>query len=81
LELDACKAVRARRRTLLEYINSIYAQWDQTFAMPITSVASGPAREIFVDAVLSQFLIERIAVISAIANQILFGFDHVEVEA
>jgi extracellular factor (EF) 3-hydroxypalmitic acid methyl ester biosynthesis protein len=40
-------AVRARRGTLLEYIKSAYGQWDRKFPMLITSVACGPAREIF----------------------------------
>ncbi len=42
----------------------------------------GTVRRDHLNAVVSQFLILRIAVIGAIADQILrLGFDHVEVEA
>ena len=44
--------------------------------------AIGAVRRDHLDAVVAQLLIERIAVIGAIADQILgLGFDHVEVEA
>jgi hypothetical protein len=44
--------------------------------------AVGTVRRDHLNAVVSQLLIQRIAVIGAIADQILrFGFDHVEVEA
>jgi hypothetical protein len=44
--------------------------------------AVGTVRRDHLDAILSQRLVQWIAVIGAIANQVLrLGFDHVEVEA
>ena len=53
-------------------------------AADLASAASaiGTMRRDHLNAVVSQLLIQRIAVIGAIADQILrLGFDHVEVEA
>jgi CRP-like cAMP-binding protein/SAM-dependent methyltransferase len=47
LDANAASAVRSRRNMLAEYIGSAYRQWDRAGAMPVSSVACGPARELF----------------------------------
>src|SRR6266498_6132370 len=77
---DATLPLYPSEETLDEPPSHITAQAPPILSGRLGSV--GPVRRDHFDAVLSQLLIQRIAVIGAIADQILrLGFDHVEVEA
>ena len=47
LGLPAARAVRNRRTLLAEAIRECAADWSQAGPMPVTSLAAGPARELF----------------------------------
>lgn len=47
LNLPAAQAVQNRREFLTSAIKDIYSNWNKEWAMPVTSLASGPARELF----------------------------------
>jgi len=46
-EVPAARAVKNRRTLLADAINAVAAQWPRQEAMPVTSLAAGPARELF----------------------------------
>ena len=47
LELPAARAVKNRRTVLAEAIRQVAADWPRTESLPVTSLAAGPARELF----------------------------------
>jgi len=47
LELPAAQAVRNRRSLLAQAIREVAADWRLSGPMPVTSLAAGPARELF----------------------------------
>jgi hypothetical protein len=46
-ELPAARAVRNRRTLMVESISTVAARWTASAPLPVTSLASGPARELF----------------------------------
>jgi extracellular factor (EF) 3-hydroxypalmitic acid methyl ester biosynthesis protein len=47
LELPAARAVKNRRTVLAEAIRQVAAEWPGTESLHVTSLAAGPARELF----------------------------------
>jgi CRP-like cAMP-binding protein len=47
LQLPAARAVKNRRALMADAIRTAAAEWRDTTAMPVTSLAAGPARELF----------------------------------
>src|SRR6516165_7197521 len=77
---DAALPLNPSKEALHEPASHIAAQPSPTLRGRLASVAA--MRRDHLDAVLAQLLIEWIAIVGAIANQILrLGLDHVEVKA